>query len=105
MASPHVQIASQSHESRKLNLVSLEKSSDFSREIKNYAMAIKEKTEESYTKEENSGVEYAENKIENNIHSTSYYGTRKVNQIGKQNTRRIKENYNKRKTANKRSKK
>ena len=73
--------------------------------LKNRAMAIKEKTEESYKTEENSGVEYAENKIENNIHNTSYYGTRKVNQIGKQNARRIKENYNKRNTTNKRIKK
>ena len=84
---------------------SIDRKSMMGAKIKNHAMAIKEKTEESYTKEENSGVEYAEKKIENNIHNTSYYGTRKVNQIGKQNTRRIKENYNKRKTTNKRSKK
>ena len=36
VASPHVQVASQPHESKKLNLVASEKSSDFSYEIKEF---------------------------------------------------------------------
>jgi len=40
VASPHVQVASQPHESKKLNLVAPEKSSDFS-----YANKIGSKTE------------------------------------------------------------
>ena len=60
--------------------------------LKNSAMNIKEKAEESYTQNENSGVEYAERKVENITNSVGYYGTRKANQLGKQNVEMTKEN-------------
>lgn len=53
---------------------------------------IKDKTKESYEENENSGQEYAENKIQNKTRNTIQYGTYKGNQTGVKNVKRTKEN-------------
>lgn len=60
--------------------------------IKSNIVDIKDKTKETYEKNQNSGQEYAENKVETGIQNTTYYGIRKANQIGKKSAKRTIEN-------------
>lgn len=60
--------------------------------IKSNIVDIKEKTKETYEKNENSGQEYAENKVESGIQNATYYSIRTANKIGKKSAKRTMEN-------------
>ena len=70
----------------------LDRTAIMSSKIKQNIVDMKEKTKETYEKNENSGQEYAQNKIQNTISNTTYYGIRKANQIGKKSAKRTAEN-------------
>ena len=70
----------------------LDRTAIMSSKIKQNIVDVKDKTKEAYEKNENSGQEYAQNKIQNTISNTTHYGTRKANQIGKKSAKETVEN-------------
>ena len=70
----------------------LDRTAIMSSKIKQNIVDVKDKTKETYEKNENSGQEYAQNKIQNSISNATYYGIGKANQIGKKSEKRTVEN-------------
>lgn len=60
--------------------------------LKNNIVDIKDKTKETYEKNENSSQEYAQNQVEAGIKETTYYGIRTANKIGKKSAKKTLEN-------------
>ena len=60
--------------------------------LKNNIVDIKDKTKETYEKNENSSQEYAQNQAEKGIKDTTYYGIRTANKIGKKSAKKTFEN-------------
>lgn len=60
--------------------------------LKNNIVDIKDKTKETYEKNENSSQEYAQNQVETGIKETTYYGIRTANKIGKKSAKKTLEN-------------
>ena len=76
----------------KISIKKLDRVTIMEQNLKLNIVNAKEKTKESYEKNENTAQEYAGNKIQSKIKNIANYGTRKVNQIGKNNFRKTKEN-------------
>ena len=60
--------------------------------LKNYIVNINKKAKETYDKNEGTSEEYAENKIQSNVKSATYYGVGKVNQVGIKSIKGAKKN-------------
>ena len=60
--------------------------------LKNNIVDIKDKTKETYEKNENTSQEYAQNQVEAGIKETTYYGIRTANKIGKKSAKKTLEN-------------